>query len=752
MDGEGSVLSLELKSLTPEEAMTSSTGARSCGAVLTTSFLFAINTTATAAVLSVDDDGVADFPTIQDAVIAANDNDIIVVMPGRYTSKGTEVVNLLGKKIELVSVEGPDVTFIDGEDIRRCIVCTSGEGSDTKIDGFSIIHGLGDEIGGGGILIEDSTPDIANCIFRDNRAAYEGAAARTNVLGNAGPSFTNCEFFDNLVDHDLGAGGALFIEGSAAIYNSDFTNNMTGYGGAVYFWKPGSQKLHNCLFNRNKATSIGGAVRSYGDNLNISECNFIENMATSEFSHGGAIAAYDSSGSINECNFQSNTTSGLSGGALLLEESSTSITHSLFEDNMVNDLNNDSAGAAVTQFGGNVLIINSVLRDHIAATGATIYSANGTLELQGCSIIEGRAVMNSAGAIYAGDTTTLNLLNCDFRQNLAIGAGAIHAGNNVTATNCTFDDNEAEFSSGGHLFLHGHGSGSTFTNCTFTNGSAENHGGAISTHQLGAITFLDCNFTANRTRALGDDATGAVSIFSDPDHDHPVQFDGCLVLNNDMCCVMIDFFAGTGGGIYSQGETISISNSRFQSNHATRGGSISAKAHINNCVIHGNVSLLSGGGLDILDGSTVRNCKISGTSDCTGGAMRASGDVVFESVTVTGGSAEGIGQCWEFLLPEQLAACVFEPDSQVSLENCSICNGNPNQVTGDYLDLGGNRISDECCLEDLNHDGQVNGGDLANVLANWGQPGLGTQTDINDDGEINGADLALLLAGWGGCN
>ncbi len=47
--------------------------------------------------------------------------------------------------------------------------------------------------------------------------------------------------------------------------------------------------------------------------------------------------------------------------------------------------------------------------------------------------------------------------------------------------------------------------------------------------------------------------------------------------------------------------------------------------------------------------------------------------------------------------------------------------------------------------EDLNGDGSVNGADLAQLLASWGQSGAG---DFDGNGEVDGADLARLLAAW----
>ena len=54
------------------------------------------------------------------------------------------------------------------------------------------------------------------------------------------------------------------------------------------------------------------------------------------------------------------------------------------------------------------------------------------------------------------------------------------------------------------------------------------------------------------------------------------------------------------------------------------------------------------------------------------------------------------------------------------------------------------------CPEDLNGDGQVNGGDLALILSAWGEDG-DDGADLNGDGIVNGADMALILSAWGNC-
>ena len=70
--------------------------------------------------------------------------------------------------------------------------------------------------------------------------------------------------------------------------------------------------------------------------------------------------------------------------------------------------------------------------------------------------------------------------------------------------------------------------------------------------------------------------------------------------------------------------------------------------------------------------------------------------------------------------------------------------GNGQQVITDTLNVG---PPPPPCL-DLNNDSTINGADLAILLINWGQPGMG---DFNNDGVVNGVDLATLLTNWGPC-
>lgn len=58
------------------------------------------------------------------------------------------------------------------------------------------------------------------------------------------------------------------------------------------------------------------------------------------------------------------------------------------------------------------------------------------------------------------------------------------------------------------------------------------------------------------------------------------------------------------------------------------------------------------------------------------------------------------------------------------------------------------------CAGDVDHDGQINGTDLATLLGSWGPcvPGASCAADLDLSGSIDGGDLAILLGAWGACD
>lgn len=65
-----------------------------------------------------------DHTTIQAAIIAAANGDLIIVRPGTYV----ENVDFLAKAVTVISEKGPARTVVDGNWVDRCFIFQSGEG------------------------------------------------------------------------------------------------------------------------------------------------------------------------------------------------------------------------------------------------------------------------------------------------------------------------------------------------------------------------------------------------------------------------------------------------------------------------------------------------------------------------------------------------------------------------------------------------------------------------------------------------
>ncbi|MCP4631922.1 MAG: hypothetical protein GY855_03270 [candidate division Zixibacteria bacterium] len=186
----------------------------------------------------------ADYSTIQGGISYAIDFDTIVVSPGLYE----ESINFIGKRILLISSDGPDVTTIQAPETDARSI-NSANNSDTALVGrvytirsnqpvvtFSSIEPKGTEIsgftitGGGrsGIYCNGSSPTITNNIITGNFSDYENGGAGIDMNSTMGSMIKGNIFFDNEAN-TYGAAIHLEYSGNDTIcYNLSYGN--LGYG------------------------------------------------------------------------------------------------------------------------------------------------------------------------------------------------------------------------------------------------------------------------------------------------------------------------------------------------------------------------------------------------------------------------------------------------------------------------------------------------------------------------------------------
>ena len=135
-------------------------------------------------------------------------------------------------------------------------------------------------------------------------------------------------------------------------------------------------------------------------------------------------------------------------------------------------------------------------------------------------------------------------------------------------------------------------------------------------------------------------------------------------------------------------------------------------------------------------------CTFTGNSAYVGGGMYSdNSSPTLENCTFSNNSAD-IGGGGMYNLST----------SSPTLTDTTVCGNTPDQIYGDWIDNGGNTVTDECpedCPADFNDDGEVDAADLGLLLSAWDT--TEAQYDIDGDGVVGGGDLGTFLVAWGAC-
>lgn len=362
----------------------------------------------------------ADYTTIQAAINAANNGDIVLVAEGTYY----ENINFVGKAITVASHYFLDnkekhirKTIINGSqpvdpDYGSVVSFASGEDTNSVLCGFTITGGTGTlNINpgfppirrGGGIFLGASGAKIINNIVADNKVENEFWCFGAGVSSGPPfiPTFIILEenvFRDNQsTGFDAASGGGASLGSSGRIINNVFEKNIvrsidgsaSGGGMEVQSFPdiPNEVLIKGNIFIHNKALQLEGATYWLGGcgggmsiilTKGIIENNIIQHnevsAVNSSFSPGILFDFPPDEVYFRNNIVSHNTFSGAGscyGGGFAIWDGNPTIENNLFEKN---DATFGGGGWIGDAFSFAKIINNTIIKNHADMKGGAIYT------------------------------------------------------------------------------------------------------------------------------------------------------------------------------------------------------------------------------------------------------------------------------------------------------------------------------------------------------------------------------------------
>jgi hypothetical protein len=351
-------------------------------------------------------------------------------------------------------------------------------------------------------------------------------------------------------------------------------------------------------------------------------------------------------------------------------------------------------GQTITLTGGQLEISKNV---SIAGPGASQLTVSGdhvnrvffvdtvTVSLSGLTIANGGSGITNFG--------NLTVTNCTLSDNSA--AGIDNEGGALAVTSCTLSDNSA--TNGGGIFNIGFAGGPgtlAVTNCTLSGNSASVSGGGIYNDQGATVQVTNSVFSGNTASGTGNRfGGGGIFTFGSPLTVTNCTFsdnsatNGGGILNFGNLTVTNSTFdlhnsaSNDGGGIANEtGGTVAVANSTFSgNNNALNGAGIfnTGTAKVTDSTLSDNTANFDGGGIGNLGTMALTNCTLAANSATShlGGGVSNSGPMTVTNCTFAGNSAHDGG------------GIANEDLSTLTLTNCTLADNSATGHGGGLLNL-----------------------------------------------------------------
>ncbi len=459
-----------------------------------------------------------EYPTIQEAIDAAEEFDMVLIDPGTYHETG------LTFGVDNILVRGA----LDAEGLPTVIIGPEpGTTSSPSIMSIDDVDGIEIEgiqftgsraTTGGGLNILNGSTVVKDCLFTDNLAVTGGGLS----FSGTELSLVDCTFRDNAAN--LGA-GASFSDGTVSVTNCVFEDNdaeadLGGTGSGGGFWTSASEVfLTDSLVRDNCASAGGGGITASSGHLVISSSVISENEAVV----GGGIYLFQSTAAIGDSRVCANSPDQIvgswtnAGNSLVREECGV-----LF----VPDDFSTIQGAVDAANDGDVIVVAP--GTYSGEEGEPTVRVRGkTLTISGAANAEGTPLVMLNGS---GNTSALSVDDASdgpdsslVLENLHLVDGwmDIRSGSHVL-TNCIVENAPS-----GALFMNCQ---ATLNDCIFRGNYSPQFAGVIifANPDETQVTMVDCLIEENLAGNPG--APGGIAGIYVPLG--TLTMDGCIVRNN----------------------------------------------------------------------------------------------------------------------------------------------------------------------------------------------------------------------------
>ena len=740
--------------------------------------------------------------SIQNAIDVVPAGGTVVLSEGTYAISGEfGLVHGVGEFSIRGAVDGDGnpATILDAEDSGRILSINFGQTSASVFENLVFTRGSragsGGALGigngssplvrncvfeanhagtlGGAVMISASSPTFEDCVFRSNDSTDGGAIFATD---GSSPTLVGCLIFGNVAENR--GGGIYILESDGNFTDCDFEANVTtgdgSQGGAIYN-DVCSPEFADCRFVGNTAT-FGSAMYNRVASANLVGCIFFANTGTEVT---GAVHNYsESNGIFDSCIFEANLTAASEGGGVFNQTSNPTILDSRICSNIP-----DQVSGVYTDLGGNCI-------SEVCDT-----DGDGTLDCDDlCPEDPNKTEPGDCGCGVAesgdtdGDGTPDCLDNCpedpDKTEPGDCGCGVPESGDADgdgiadcidPCPNWPYDCSE----DGQTIVVAVGQSVQTAIEVVPDGGtvllSAGSYNEAI---DLGSKNLVLQGDAADPSSVVLDGADLETSVISITGGQNSTTMVIGVTIRNGMIGSPLPGqpTSRVGGGLFVDSSSPTIRDCVFDSNRSGFGGAIYLRygaADLEHCTFTGNSATTDGGAIFAFDPyGEIFQCSISGNTAVNhgGGVKIVLGEMdVVETQIEENQAGQGGGLYWfanADTAPLQVIGCNIvenmaledgggiktrEGFPGVELSNTTVCDNAPDEVNGEYVDLGGNTLC--ICIGDLTGDGLVNGADLGILLGSWGPcPPTGSCIgDVTGDGQVTGADLGLLLGSWGEC-